>query len=430
MRPRITLALALTAWGVNGCATDRIASTEVENELVGVVVGTAEDTASLVAARWLLADSASTLFSGTTDSLGSIVATRVPVDRDLELLVLSQAETLRIAIPAGSLLPGDTLRLGVNLLTDAVSRAWEYKGRKGSLPVFGDSLARDILGLPFSWPELSAPRGRRSQDVTTILQTLNLQVRRGAEPPWKHLDALASDPSRNLVRDSAFGLDLAQTLRNQGLARDSQRLVVRRLDSLSGEQGRLFDAWDNAIQAGDSLLLVELLPWLGQPEVGWFLRYLKDRATSTGQVVLMQPRPAMPMDLVTETARRLSMRMAVRALQDLSSPPLDGMVLARLLDEADSTARETFQFLRIEQWFGRDRELDELLEPIVLLERSPAWSTTAYVEALDPAAMLAVGWIFPHGEPLRKALEKRVGDLGLDLRQYLVWNDPGKVPGL
>lgn len=401
-----------TAWvalSLAGCASDRTASTEVENELTAVVIGSAEDTTALIAARWTLSDSTRVLASGITDSSGAFAASIPWSASELVFSLVSPSDVLTTIVPAGSFQPGDTLRTGINLFTDAVGRAWLTHRSAGTLEHFGDSLARGITGFPLPYSTLSKPTPLRSAEATTVLGALSRRAGASHRPPGAFLDSLARDPDGSLVRDPSFSRDLADVLRLQGLPPDSQTNLVRHLDSLGGQDGFLVRSFAHEVAQADTVLLTELLPWLGAANSVNFRQTLLRRAVSNAVVVLGQPRPSFDPRLMDELVRRLTLRTTVRALQDLAAPPDSaGMAtLSRLLGETDSVIREMFMVLRIEKWFGRDAQLDAFLAPIVLERRRADWSTSAYLASGDPREFLATGWPIPHSYPLRQAIENR-----------------------
>ena len=117
-----------------------------------------------------------------------------------------------------------------------------------------------------------------------------------------------------------------------------------------------------------------------------------------------------PPDLIAETSRRLALRTYARLLDDIVSPPDSAGAAAFdiLLDDADSTLRETFLVLKIEVWFGRDDNVDQLLSPIIAASRRQDWKSTALLTAADPASHIAAGWPMPHNPALRTAIEASV----------------------
>lgn len=409
-RRHMGASAALAALSLAGCASDRTASTEVENELTAVVIGSAEDTSALVAARWTLSDSTRVLASGSTDSAGTFVATIPWSASELVFSLVSPGDVLTTIVPAGSFRPGDTLRTGINLLTDAVARAWLTRRPSGTLQHLGDSLAQGITGFPLPYSTLSKPRDLRPPEAATVLGSLSRRVGASRRPPGAFLDSLALDPQGSLLRDPNFSRDLADLLRIQGLHPDSQTILVRHLDSLGGRDGSLLESFAHEVAQADTVLLAELLPWLRSPDADGFRQSLLRRASANAATVLGQPRPAFDPRLVEELVRRLSLRTTTRALQDLASAPDSAgqAALARLLGETDSVIRELFLVMRIEKWFGRDAQLDAFLAPILLDRRRADWSTTAYLASPDPREFLATGWPVPHGFALRQAIENRL----------------------
>jgi hypothetical protein len=221
---------------------------------------------------------------------------------------------LTTIVPAGSFQPGDTLRTGINLFTDAVARAWLTHRSAGSLQQFGDSLARGITGFPLPYTTLSKPRDQRSPEATTVLGTLSRRAGASRRPPGAFLDSLARDPNGSLVRDPSFSRDLADVLRIQGLPPDSQTNLVQHLDSLGGQDGSLTKSFAHEVAQADTVLLTELLPWLGPASADGFRQNLLRRAAANASAVLGQPRPSFDPRLVDEVVRRLTLRT-------ISTPP-------------------------------------------------------------------------------------------------------------
>jgi len=411
MNARFGLAApaALLALSLGGCASDRVASTEVENELTAVVIGSAEDTIVLVAARWTLSDSTGVIAAGTTDSVGEFTATIPWSGSELVFALSGSGSTLSAVVPAGSFGPGDTLHAGINLFTDAVARAWKSDRSAGSFARLGDSLSRGITGFPLPYQTLSKPRSHRSREAAAVLDAMSLRAGASHRPPGAFLDSLARDPSGSLLRDTSFSRDLADAMRAQGLPPDSQTFLVRHLDSLGGQDGDLEKAFAHEVEQADTNLLTGLLPWLDRVENDGFRQPLLARAAANATAVLRQPRPAFDPRQIDELVRRLSLRTTALALDGLDSPPDSAgrTALSLLLAETDSVVRETFLVLRIENWFGRDDHLAEFLVPILLDRRRADWSVAEFVAAGDPAGYQAARWPLPHGQPLRQAIQTR-----------------------
>lgn len=402
---------ALAAFGLlAACGDDRVSSTEVENE-VSTLVASSEDTAPIVAARWVLSDSSATIARGVTDSTGSI-AVDFPTTASsyLFLRIESPSETLQTIIDLRNAEHGDTIRTGVNLLTNAVARAWHTAPHHQDFARFGDSLAHSITGMPLGYGSFALPADRRMPEAQVFLDVLGRKARRAPGPMIPFVDSLARTPGASMLHDSSFSRDLADILREQGTPPDSQTAIVQRIDSIGGQYNALVAAFERQRQDADSLLLTEIVPWLGSPAADGFCRILLARASMNANRILAQPRPAFPPDLVMETGRRLALRTYARLLDDIASPPDSAGLVAftLLLDEADSTMRETFRTLKIDPWFGKDVALDQLLSPILTAARSQNWSSSALLAAIDPRAAIASGWPLPHGTALRKAIEASI----------------------
>lgn len=402
---------ALAACGVlAACGDDRMSSTEVENE-VSTLVASSEDTAPIAAARWILSDSTSTIASGVTDSTGSIAVDFPSIASPyLFLKVESASETLQTIVDLRNTNGGDTIRTGVNLLTNAVARAWSESPHHQDFGRFGDSLARSITGLPLAYETFALPSDKRAREAQVVLDVLGRKARRAPGPMVPFVDSLARTPDASMLHDSSFSRDLADILREQGTPPDSQTVLVQRIDSLGGQHNTLVAAFERQRRDADSLLLTEIAPWLGAPAADGFCRILLARASTNANRILAQPRPAFSPDLVMETARRLALRTYVRLLDDIASPPGDAgdAALSLLLDEADSTMRETFLVLKIDPWFGKDVALDQFLSPILAATRRPEWRSSALLAADDPRATIASGWPLPHGTALREAIEASI----------------------
>ncbi len=179
----LTGALALLA------CSDRTASTEVENELtMGVVVGSAEDTAPLTHARWRLLDGATMLDSGTTDSAGAFSATFRSSTKLLALHIETLGDTVLALFPDS--VSRDTQRVGINLVTDAVARRWNTNRDASNFQAFSDSLTRIIVGGSLRYEDLAHPSADRSDSATQALQNLNKRIRKQDNGLHGYLDSL------------------------------------------------------------------------------------------------------------------------------------------------------------------------------------------------------------------------------------------------
>lgn len=406
MTPRFQrFGAVLAACGVLGaCGGDRTASTEVENELTTLLAST-EDTVDIVAARWVLTDGSDTLATGITDSTGSIVADFEPSSAPyLYLSVVSGAETLQTVIEARGSDTSDTLRAGVNLFTNLVARSWSPGS---SLSRFGDSLARAFTGVPLPYSGFASPQGMRSPEAEVFLGVLQQKVQRSGSPMVRYVDSLAHAPGGGgMLHDSAFTRDMTDALRRQALPADSQDLVVQRIDSLGGQNGKLFQTFQQDQASADSVLLVSVAPWLASSQATELRGTLIARSQACATAILAQPRPAFPSDIVKETSRRVALRTYAHLLGDLSASPDSAgrAALTILLSDADSTLRETFLILKIDKWFGKDIQADQLLAPVYASQRRSSWKTSDLVKASNPKDFAAAGWPLPHGATLRNAI--------------------------
>jgi hypothetical protein len=401
------------------CGDDRVTSTEVENEVM-VLAASSEDTAPLVAARWVLTDGADTLASGTTDSSGGILAVFPRTDSTLlHLLVATSHGTMETVIDRADAPARDTIRTGVNLLTSSISRSWT---RHGDFSPYGDSMARSLTGVPMQFSQYAWPRNSRPIEARLFLNVLAQRAQRSGTPIVFFVDSLTRTPGNGMIDDSAFARDLTDALREEAIPLDSQALVVKRIDSLGGRNGRLLQDFMLDRANADSLLLVSTVGWMSSTQADTFRELLLARARACGVAVLAQPRPAFSPYLVTETARRLTLRIYGHLLSEVAQvPDSAGMhAFGVFFDDVDSTVRETFLYLKIERWFGQDDRLDMFMAPIITASRSPSWRTSALMAASDPQSYVATGWPMPHGSTLRNAISRAAssGAWGPDLLVY------------
>lgn len=398
------------------CGDDRTASTEVENE-VTVLAASSEDTAPLIAARWVLTDGTDTLASGTTDSAGAILAgfqsTEAPY---LYLRVNTSNGPMQSVIDRHDSTSSDTVRAGVNLLTNAMVSNWD---RRRDFTPYVDSLTRSLTGVPMPYSFYCQPKGSRPIEAQAFLNVLGQRAQRSGSPPVQFADSLVREHGNPMISDSSFPRDLTDALREEAISLDSQALVVKRIDSLGNRNGQLLQDFMLDRANADSLLLVSTVRWMSEPSADDFRDQLLARARSCGVAVLAQPRPAFSPYLVTETSRRLALRIYGHILGDVQQLPDSAGIHALLLffDDVDSTVRETFTILRIERWFGHDDMLDIFMAPIITASRNPGWRTPSLLTSSDPEAFIAANWPMPHGSTLRNAISRTAssGQWGPDL---------------
>lgn len=398
------------------CGDDRSASTEVENEIT-VLAASSEDTAPVIAARWVLTDGTDTLASGITDSAGAILAefhgTEAPY---LYLQVNSSNGTMVSVIDRRDSTPKDTVRAGVNLLTNAIVRNWD---RTRDFTPYVDSLTHSLTGVPMPYSFYCQPKGSRPIEAQAFLNVLGQRAQRSGSPPLSYADSLARGTGKPMVSDSTFARDLTDALREEAISLDSQALVVKRIDSLGNRNGQLLQEFMLDRANADSLLLVSTVRWMSAPSADDFRNQLLARARSCGVAVLAQPRPAFSPYLVTETSRRLALRIYGHILGEVQQLPDSAGIhaLSLFFDDVDSTVRETFTILRIERWFGHDDMLDIFMAPIITTSRNPGWRTSSLLTSADPVAYIASGWPMPHGSTLRNAITRTAnsGQWGHDL---------------
>lgn len=401
------------------CGDDRVTSTEVENEVM-VLAASTEDTAPLVAARWILTDGTDTLASGATDSSGTILAVFPRTNSSLlHLMVATSHGTMETVIDRESIATSDTIRTGVNLLTHSISRSWNHRG---DFTPYGDSLARSLTGVPVPFSQYAWPRSARAIEAKLFLNVLVQRAQRSGSSFVSFVDSLTRSPGKGMIDDSAFARDLTDALREEAIPFDSQALVVKRIDSLGGRNGRLLQDFMLDRANADSLLLVSTVDWMSTAQADAFRELLLARARACGVAVLAQPRPPFSPYLVTETARRLTLRIYGHLLSETPQLPDSAGQHAFnvFFDDVDSTVRETFTYLKIERWFGRDDHLDMFMAPIVTASRAPSWRTSSLLAAIDPKAYIAANWPMPHGSTLRNAISWAAssGAWGPDLLVY------------
>jgi len=405
-----------------GCSDNRsLASTEVENEIaLARIVVSAEDTAALAGAAWTLLDSlGDTLGRGLSDSTGTADGTFrwSPGLGTVLLGVSSNSDTLRsILVLPPSFAPRDTLRAGANLLTESVAKAAGSAFPRGfderRLAALGDSVVREVAGLPIPYSAVSGESRRRSPEARLILRVLATQSGRTGKSPRQFVDDLRLDPHRDVARDSEFARDLADGLRQLDLAPDSQELVATRLDSLGDRGGELVQAWQSERFREDSALFAQLLPWIALPGAQSLRADLLDRADHFGHDAT-RPRDgsggnaSVPEDQV-RTVRRATIRLWVHLLGDLSAPPSDSFRagnLDKLLDPAESVLRDAWKHMRQTGWVGRDSAAADFLGRLLDTRRDPAWSTTVLVSTSDPSGYVAARWAMPDSKTVNPLLD-------------------------
>lgn len=419
-------AVAAVCGLLAACGDDRAASTEVENEVM-VLAASSEDTAPIAAARWVLTNGTDTIASGITDSAGTILAEFPRSDAPyLYLQVATNHGTMQTVIDRRDSATCDTVHAGVNLLTNSIVRAWDHQG---TFSPFSDSMARSLTGVPVPFSQYTWPRGSRTIEAKLFLNVLGQRAQRSNSSFISFTDSLVRYPGQSMLADSAFARDLTDALREEAIPPDSQVLVVKRIDSLGGLNGQLLQSFMLDRANADSLLLVSAVHWMSSPNAGAFRDQLLIRARACGVAVLAQPRPPFSPYLVTETARRLTLRIYGHLIADVQQIPDSAGIhaLSVFFDDVDSTVRETFTILKIERWFGHDDGLDIFMTPIVTASRNPSWKTSSLLVSPDPKAYAASVWPMPHGSVLKNAITKAVnsGAWGPDLLVFPSQNPSG-----
>lgn len=402
-----------------GCSDNRtLASTEVENEItLARIVVSAEDTAALAGAAWTLVDSlGDTLGRGISDSAGQARGTfRWTSGLGTVLLgVSSTTDTLRsILVLPSSFAPRDTLRATANLLTESVAKAAGSAFPRGfderRLDELGDSVVREIAGLPIPYRAVSGESRQRPPEVRLILHVLSTQSERAEKSPRQFVDDLRLDPHRDVAQDSGFARDLAEGLRHLDLPPDSQELVAVRLDSLGERGGELVKAWQSERFREDSTLFAQLLPWIALPGAHQLRADLLDRADHLGHDAT---RPhdgsggdaTVPEDQV-RTVRRATIRLWVHLLGDLTGPPSGSDDLDKLLDPAEFVLRDAWKHMRQTGWVGRDSVAADFLGKLLDSRRDPTWSTTTLVSTSDPSGYVAAFWPMPDSKEINPLLD-------------------------
>lgn len=405
---RILPTLAATlAFQLAGCGSAQVASTEVENEVAaGILLASVEDTAAIASASWSLLDSTTVLASGQTDSTGSLTGALPRSTRPLRLCVIRGSDTLQALLVDTSRL--DTLRIGINPVTDLVARHMNLFKDGSRFLAEADSLTNAITGFTVSYQEFSRHARDRSPTAKVLLGILGRQLSRHGDH-HTYLDSLVSNGQASMDDDSSFARDLAQQLRDNGIPTDSQLLIVKDLDTQAKKEGRLLETYQQEHLASDSLLLLELSPWASAPSLSHLSAHLLRQSSALGNALGSASGSEGSDDVATETTRRIALRLYVRELGEKPVVNVSDLnALDPLLAQIDTSLMVSFTLLRLQAWAGRDALAAQLLGPILERNRSQDWSLGNQLSAADPKSYLQAQWPFPTKTGLDSALLSEV----------------------
>jgi hypothetical protein len=375
------------------CGADRSASTEVENEVsAGVLRVSVEDTALLPGVRWNLSTPSGTVLdSGFANASGILTSSRAPLGQELLLRALSR-DTLRAVVIDSSTL--DTLRAGMNLLTDAVARQWTSDGKKQAFPEFADSLVRKITGTDVAYHSISTDKDMRSQFARSLLGTLTAQIARCGCPPSAYLDTLATVPDRSLHSDSQFDADIARQYARDGVPLDSQALRLLLPSSDTSTQAHL-DSID--IQS-----FVSALPWTRSGENT--LNQLLNDAESIGTAAASSLKSGR--GTAATAAARVCLHVYELSLSEIGQSPDSSQRMAyyEFRDKLDSSTAQGLQILGVGSWLSDGAQAASRLHSALISTRTPSWNMATFLNSSNPQTYLQSNWPMPTGEALRQAI--------------------------
>lgn len=388
-----SLSLLLPLWMLAACGMDRSASTEVENEVsAGVLHVSVEDTALLPGVRWnLSAPSGTVLDSGFADASGILTSSRAFLGQELLLRALTR-DTLRAVVIDSS--ASDTLRTGMNLLTDAVARQWKSGAKSLPFPEFADSLMRKITGTDIGYRSLSAERNQQSQIARSLLGALTAQIVRCGCPPSAYLDSLATMPDRNLHSGSQFDADIAKQYVHDGVPLDSQALRLLQPSSDTSTQAHL-DSID--IQSFRSSL-----PWADTN--GNILSELLDSAEDIGMTAASSLKSGR--GTAATAAARVCLHVYTQSLSEIRQLPDSSQLPAYhfFMRRVDSSLAQGLQILGVGSWIADDAQAANRLHSAWISTRASDWDMTTFLNATDPRTYLQDKWPMPTEEALRQTL--------------------------
>lgn len=389
---RLSLLLPLSM--LAACGMDRSASTEVENEVsAGVLRVSVEDTALLPGVRWNLSTSSGTVLdSGFANASGILTSSHVPLGQELLLRALSRDTLQTVMIDSSA---ADTLRAGMNLLTDAVARQWKSSRKEQAFPEFADSLVRKITGTDIAYRSISTDKDMRPQFVRSLLEALTAQVSRCDCPPSAYLDTLATVPGRSLHSDSQFNADLAEQYARDDIPLDSQALHLLQPSSDTSTQAHL--------DSNDIQFFKSALPWASANES--VVQELLDSAKNMGTAAASPLKSGR--GVAATAAARICLHIYVQPLSEISQLSDSSSQLQAyqsFVKAMDSSITQGLQMLDVGSWIADGTQTADRLYSALISTRSSNWSMQAYLNSSDPQTYLRDQWPMPTGDVLRKAI--------------------------